>query len=183
MSYPENKIGAQLGLTAARAFAANDRLNQLLIERLDPAAWKAKPPGGVRPIVAIFTHMHNVRTKWIRLNAPRLGVPAQLSRALCTPQQAQEALAESAALCSEMLAEALGGSGVITKFCRDGWARPLADWSGHAVLHARPRSPPSWAGLFDRGGAWILAAHRSCIRTVGLGSAKKEEKADQLSLR
>jgi uncharacterized damage-inducible protein DinB len=50
-----------------RIFAVNDRINQLLIEQLDPAAWNAKPPGNVRTIAAIFTHMHNVRCKWVRL--------------------------------------------------------------------------------------------------------------------
>ena len=44
-------------------FAANDRMNQVLIEHLDPAAWRAKPPGNVRTIAAIFTHMHNVRAE------------------------------------------------------------------------------------------------------------------------
>jgi uncharacterized damage-inducible protein DinB len=107
-----------------RIFAANERMNQLLIERLDLAAWTAKPPGGVRTIAAIFTHMHNVRTKWVRLTAPHLKVPAQLNRAHCTPQQAQEGLADSAARCQNMLAEALGGEGRVEKFRRDGWARP-----------------------------------------------------------
>ena len=60
---------------ALRIFAANERINQLLIEHLDPAVWTAKPPGNVRTIAAIFTHMHNVRTKWIRLTAPHLKVP------------------------------------------------------------------------------------------------------------
>jgi uncharacterized damage-inducible protein DinB len=108
-------------------------MNQLLIEHLDPAAWLAKPtapkPGGkargnVRNIAAIFTHMHNMRAKWVRLTAPHLKVPAQLDRAHCTPQQASAGLAESAACCTEMLAEALGGEGRIKTFLRDGWARP-----------------------------------------------------------
>jgi uncharacterized damage-inducible protein DinB len=127
----------QLGQAAARIFAANDRMNQNLIEHLDPAAWKAKPParppakpsgkarspGSTRNIAAIFTHMHNVRSKWIRLTAPHLKVPPQLNRAHCTPQQARAGLAESAARCAEMLAEALGGpGGRVEKFRRDGWA-------------------------------------------------------------
>jgi uncharacterized damage-inducible protein DinB len=120
-------------------------MNQNLIEHLDPAAWRAKlpakppanlpanppmkppakPPGNVRTIAAIFTHMHNVRTKWVRLTAPHLKVPPQLNRAHCTPQQARAGLAESAARCAEMLAEALGdGGGRIEKFLRDGWAQP-----------------------------------------------------------
>jgi len=149
------KVHTQLGraavqISAAQIFLANDRMNQILIEHLDPAAWGAKPPTAkppakppgknpgknlgrnkVRPIAAIFTHMHNVRCKWVRLTAPHLKVPTQLKRAHCTPQQARAGLAESAARCAEMLAEALGGceggrenEGRVEKFLRDGWARP-----------------------------------------------------------
>ena len=78
----------------------------------------------MRTIAAIFTHMHNVRTKWIRLTAPHLKVPRQLNRAHATPEQTRAALAESAVCCTEMLAEALNGEGRITAFHRDGWARP-----------------------------------------------------------
>ena len=119
----QNRDHTQLGRTAAKIFAANDRMNQLLIEHLDPAAWRAKPHGNVRTIAAIFTHMHNVRTKWIRLTAPHLKSPPQLNRSSCTPQQAHAGLAQSAARCEEMLAEALGGGGRIEKFHRDGWAK------------------------------------------------------------
>ena len=97
-------------------------MNQVLIEHLDPAAWRAKPPGKVRTIVAIFTHMHNVRSKWVRLTVPHLKVPPQLNRAHCTPQQARAGLAESAARCAEMLADAAEGR--IETFRRDGWAPP-----------------------------------------------------------
>ncbi|MCU1247441.1 MAG: DinB family protein [Edaphobacter sp.] len=109
-------------------------MNQVLIEHLDPAAWRAKSPGKppgnartpgrTRSIAAIFTHMHNVRSKWVRLTAPHLKVPTQLNRAHCTPLQARAGLAESAARCAEMLAEALDGGGSIEKFRRDGWAPP-----------------------------------------------------------
>ena len=118
------RIPTGLGRAAVRAFAANERMNQLVLEHLDPAAWKAKPQGKARTIAAIFTHMHNVRTKWVRLTAPDLKVPRQLDRAHCTLKQARAGLAESAARCEEMLAEALGGGGRIKKFVRDGWARP-----------------------------------------------------------
>jgi len=119
------KHHAHLGRAAAQIFAANERMNQILIEHLDPAAWKAQPPGKVRSIAAIFTHMHNVRTKWIRLTASHPKVPRQLDRAHCTPRQARAGLAQSAARCMEMLAEALGDSGGrIAKFRRDGWGSP-----------------------------------------------------------
>jgi len=120
----QQKVRTQLGRAAVKIFAANDRINQILIENLDPAAWRAKPPGKARTIAAIFTHMHNVRTKWVRLTAPHLKVPRQLHRAHCTPKQARAGLAESAARCAEMLADALGGAGGrIKKFRRDGWVR------------------------------------------------------------
>lgn len=123
MTTRQYKVHTQLGRTAAKIFAANDRMNQVLIEHLDPTVWRANPPGKVRTIAAIFTHMHNVRAKWVRLTATHLKAPRQLSRAHCTPQQARVGLAESAALCTEMLAEALGGGeSRIEKFRRDGWA-------------------------------------------------------------
>ena len=124
MTTRQPKIHPELGRAAVQTFAASDRMNQVLIERLDPAAWRAQPPGKVRTIVAIFTHMHNVRCKWVRLSAPHLKVPPQLNRAHCTPQQARAGLAGSAARCGEMLAEALGGGGWVEKFSRDGWAPP-----------------------------------------------------------
>lgn len=113
---------SQLGRTAATMFAANDRMNQLLIEHLEDTAWIARPPGKVRTIAAIFTHMHNVRCKWVRLSAPHLAIPKQLNRARCTREQACLALAESAARCVEMLADALGGDGRVKMFSRDALA-------------------------------------------------------------
>ena len=76
------KVHIQLGraaiqISAAQIFLVNDRMNQILIEHLDPAAWRTRPPTAkssinVRSIAAIFTHMHNVRAKWVRLTAPHL---------------------------------------------------------------------------------------------------------------
>src|SRR5260370_39416680 len=97
-------------------------MNQIIIEHLDPTAWRARPPGKARNIAAIFTHMHNVRCKWVRLTAPQLKVLRQLNRAHCTPQQARAGLAESAARCAEMLADALsGGGGIVDNISSDSW--------------------------------------------------------------
>jgi uncharacterized damage-inducible protein DinB len=114
-------------------FVVNDRINQLMLEHLDPRAWQAKPPGrNARTIAAIFTHMHNMRRKWVRLSAPYLKVPAQLDRASCKQSQARAALAESAKLCSKMIADALAGrDGDVKQFLRDGWARP---WPAGAAM-------------------------------------------------
>lgn len=119
----------------AEAFAVNDRMNQLVIEHLDPRAWRAKPPGGKgRTIAAIFTHVHNIRRKWLRLSAPHLKLPPELDRTRCTQKQAKAGLAESASRCCEMLSDALGNpASRIAKFQRDGWARP---WTPGAAMFA-----------------------------------------------
>jgi uncharacterized damage-inducible protein DinB len=119
-----NQSESKLGERAARTFAVSERMNQLLLEHIDAALWRAKPPGNVRDIAAVFSHMQNVRVKWIRLTAPHLKAPGQLNRAQCTPLQAGAALAESAARCEEMLAEALDGDGRVATFRRDGWGKP-----------------------------------------------------------
>jgi uncharacterized damage-inducible protein DinB len=116
-------------------YTVNDRINQILLEHLDPHAWRTKPPGGRgRTIAAIFAHMHNIRRKWLRLSAPHLKLPAPLDRTRCTQKQVRAALAESAARCSQMLADALvSPGGRVKHFRRDGWARP---WPAGAAMFA-----------------------------------------------
>jgi uncharacterized damage-inducible protein DinB len=117
---------AQFGSAAVRVFAVSERMNQEILEHLDTAAWKAKTPGNTRTIAAIFTHVHNIRCKWVRLSAPHLGVPALLNRARCTREEAAAGLAESAVRCGEMLGEAMREDGAVKVFLRDGWAQPWA---------------------------------------------------------
>ena len=172
MTTRQHKVHTQLGRAAVRIFAANDRINQTLIEHLDPAAWRAKPPGKARTIAAIFTHMHNVRSKWVRLTAPHLKVPPQLNRARCTPQQARAGLAASAARCAAMLAEALAGSGGPRReVSQRRLGSALARWPGNAVLHAFSRSPPSRAGVYARAPTLIPVAQRGSVRDLELGKA------------
>jgi len=116
-------------------WAVNGRMMEMVLENLDSAAWRSKPPGSKgRTIAAIVAHVHNMRRKWIRLSAPHLKLPAALDRAGCTRSQARAALKESAACCSEMLAWALGGSqGQVKNFRRDGWAKP---WPAGAAMVA-----------------------------------------------
>jgi uncharacterized damage-inducible protein DinB len=116
----------------AEAYVVNDGMNQVVLEYLDPRAWRLAPAGvGARPIVAIVTHLHNMRRKWIRLSAPHIQLPAELDRARCTQKQARAALAESARRCAEMIREALEGpEGRIPKFHRDGWAQRWPSGAG-----------------------------------------------------
>jgi uncharacterized damage-inducible protein DinB len=114
------------------AFAANERMNQMILEALDPKAWRAAPPGrNTRTIAAIFTHMHNIRRKWVRLTAPHLKLPKELNHRTCTLQQAKAGFMESGRACGRMLGEALEGR--VEKFVRDGWARP---WPAGAAMFA-----------------------------------------------
>lgn len=135
MEQRSNEALVQIRDVLLETYAVNDAMNQLILEQLDPGAWRAKPPGrNARTIAAIFAHVHNVRRKWLRLSAPHLKLPAQLDRTRCTQRQARAALAESARRCSEMLAEALDRpAGGVRQFRRDGWARP---WPGGAAMFA-----------------------------------------------
>jgi uncharacterized damage-inducible protein DinB len=148
-------------------------MNQIVIESLDPAIWTVRPQGNVRSIAALFTHMHNMRAKWIRLTAPQLGVPARLHRTDCTQEQARAGLAVSAARCAEMLAELLGaGEGRTARFHRDALAAPwpagpemLAYMLAHEAHHrgqacmlahqlARPLPSKVMAGIWNWEKLW-----------------------------
>ena len=129
-----------LGEALADAFALNDQVNQVLLAELDPRAWRAQPPGKrSRTIAAIFSHVHNIRRKWLRLSAPHLKLPAPLDRARVTQEQARVALAESAARCCEMIRDALAKpTGRVKQFHRDGWAKPWpagADMVAYMLSH------------------------------------------------
>ncbi|MGC2401824.1 MAG: DinB family protein [Acidobacteriaceae bacterium] len=120
----ENGGPGDLSQGLIESYVVNERMNQIVLAHLDPAAWRAPLPGKkTRTIAAIVTHVHNMRRKWIRLSAPHLGLPVMLDRAKCTQEQARADLAESAARCTEMLRHALSHPGS-TVFLRDGWSKP-----------------------------------------------------------
>lgn len=135
MSQPQNELGVDPALVLVESYAVNERMNQIILEHLDPAAWRAKLPGSKgRTIAAIIAHVHNIRRKWLRLSAPHLKLPAPLDRASCTQKQARAALLESAELCCEMLTDALSRpQSQVETFRRDGWAKP---WPAGAAMLA-----------------------------------------------
>jgi uncharacterized damage-inducible protein DinB len=135
MAYASASRAADLGQALLETYVVNDHINQIILEHLEPRAWRAKPVGrNARTIAAIFTHMHNVRRKWLRLTAPHIKLPAQLDRARCTQKQASKVLAESGLRCSAMLAEALcKPEGRLQQFRRDGWSKP---WPAGAAMVA-----------------------------------------------
>jgi uncharacterized damage-inducible protein DinB len=124
-------------------YAVNDVMNQLLLEHLDPRAWRAKSPSAnaksaksrVRTIAAIFAHLHNCRLRWLKRSAPHLKRPAPLDPYRCTQKQAAAAHKKSAAQCLRMLTDALSDSPNrrVTKFWRDSWFRV---WPAGAAMWA-----------------------------------------------
>jgi uncharacterized damage-inducible protein DinB len=127
MARARTAISQDLREALAESYAFNDRMNQLVLEHLDSRAWRARLAGDRgRTIAAIFSHVHNVRRKWLRLSAPHLKLPAPLDRVRCTQEQARAALAESAARCGEMVRS-------VEMFRRDGWAKP---WPAGAAMVA-----------------------------------------------
>jgi hypothetical protein len=164
---PPHKVSTRLGCSAVQTFAACDRMNQILIEHLDPAAWNEKPPGKVRTIAAIFTHVHNVRTKWIRLSAPHLKIPTQLNRARCSSRPVRhEPKAQRAArrCCLKRLT-------VMEAASRSFGKMAVAGRRGNAGLHAFARGTPPRAGVHARASARISAAEGGHSRNLELGEA------------
>jgi uncharacterized damage-inducible protein DinB len=126
-------VDGDLRQVLVETYAVSERMNQIVLELLDPTAWRAKPPNSRgRTIAAVFSHVHNIRRKWLRLSAPHIKLPAPLDRTRCTQRQARAALAESGARCAEMVADALSRRRVEV-FHRDRWAKP---WPAGAAMVA-----------------------------------------------
>lgn len=111
-------------------------MNQLLLEHLNPKAWRAHLPGtgnDGRTIGAIFAHLHNCRLVWLKGSAPHLKCPQPLDPRRCTMGQAARAHRKSAAQCLRMLTEALADSPErkVTKFYRGSWTR---SWPAGATM-------------------------------------------------
>jgi hypothetical protein len=62
VSIPRSPSDPRQALLAT--YAINDGMNQFILARLDPRAWRAKPPAqigrGGRTIATIFAHLHNL---------------------------------------------------------------------------------------------------------------------------
>jgi len=117
----------ELAAVLLETYSVNDAMNQHLLAKLNPHAWRAEllgPRGSGRTIAAIFAHLHNSRLVWIKNSAPYLKCPAPLDPYRCTMKQAAVAHKKSAAQCLRMLTEALTGGEKrrVTKFSRGSWA-------------------------------------------------------------
>jgi len=121
---PSHATLADIRDTLLETWAINDAMNQLLLARLDPRAWRAQPPGRKgqgRTIAALFAHLHNGRLVWLRNSAPHLKCPPPLDPRRCTIRQVAAAHKKSAAQCLRMLSDALSAAPDrrVRKFVRD----------------------------------------------------------------
>jgi len=139
MAHPPALHKTELGKVLLETYAINDAMNQLLLEHLDPRAWRCKPlqknSRKGHTLAAIFTHLHNNRLVWIRNSAPYLNCPAPLDPDRCTIKQARTAHRQSARKCLGMLEEALSNKDTkrVTRFSRGVWAQT---WPAGATMFA-----------------------------------------------
>lgn len=86
---PAPDSAPDLATEAIATLALSQRMNRLLLESLDEAAWDAAPPGGKgRTIQAIAAHVHNVRHMWLVACAPGSKIPPKLDRGAVTRRDA-----------------------------------------------------------------------------------------------
>jgi uncharacterized damage-inducible protein DinB len=109
-----------LGRALVEAFLTNERINQVLIDELDPKIWRANPPCSKRRNIATsFAHMHNVRVMRLGMSLRDEKPPAKLDRADVTPDEAKKALATSAAAMVRLIERSLEAGGHVPDFRPD----------------------------------------------------------------
>ena len=95
------------------AFLTNERINQLLLDLLEPRIWRLVPPCSQRRTIATtFAHLHNVRCMVARSTGSK-SVPGNLDRTTVTPDQARKALAASARAVAETIERAFENGGKV----------------------------------------------------------------------
>jgi uncharacterized damage-inducible protein DinB len=125
------KPPVDLGAALLHAFATHERVNQYLLEHLEPSIWASEAPVGKgRTIRAIVAHLHNVRHMWLVVSEPDLPAPPKVDRHSLTLDEARAALAASGRAMLELVARALENGGRVRDFKPD-----VAGFVGYAISH------------------------------------------------
>jgi uncharacterized damage-inducible protein DinB len=125
------KEPVDLGQALVEAFLTNERINQVLLDLLDPKVWREQPPCAKRRNIATtFAHMHNVRCMRLKMSAREEEPPARLDRGEVTPAEAKAALAQSAAAMVRLIERSLAAGGHVADFRPDVVALVC-----HAITH------------------------------------------------
>lgn len=115
---PERSPSARAPVDLARAlvdaFRTNERINQVLLDLLEPALWRVTPASSSRRNIATsFAHIHNVRC--MRLKMSGAAVPERLDRGEVTPAEARAALRASARAMVDLIEKSLAAGGRVPR--------------------------------------------------------------------
>lgn len=117
----DRKQPVDLGRALVEAFLVNERINQVLLDMIDPKLWRAQPPCAKRRNIATtFAHIHNVRC--MRLTPSALKgdrAPAKLDRDKITIADARAGFAESAAATVRLIERSMANGGHVPDFRPD----------------------------------------------------------------
>jgi uncharacterized damage-inducible protein DinB len=113
-----------------RAYSASARVNQYLVEHVDPAVWRAKLPGARRTIAALVAHLHNCGLVYVRRAPGGEATPGELDRFRVTAAQAARALGAKRRAVLRVAARALEGDGRV-----DGFRFDAAAFLAYYMIH------------------------------------------------
>jgi uncharacterized damage-inducible protein DinB len=106
------RVAADLGRALVEAYLTNERINQVLLDFLDPEIWRAELPcARRRNIATTFAHMHNVRCMRLSMSVRHEAPPAKLDRGSVTIEEAKDALGRSATAMVRLIESALAAGG------------------------------------------------------------------------
>jgi uncharacterized damage-inducible protein DinB len=108
----DRRMPVDLARALVEAYLTNERINQVLLDMIDPKIWRAMPPCSKRRNIATtFAHMHNVRCMRLAMSLRDEDPPAKLDRAEVTTAEAREALGRSASAMVRLIESALAAGG------------------------------------------------------------------------
>ncbi|MFN8571659.1 MAG: DinB family protein [Gemmatimonadaceae bacterium] len=97
-----------LGQALAAAFLTNERINQVLLDAVNPRIWRMYPPSSRgRNIATSFAHIHNVRCMRIKMSARSVAAPEPLDRAAVSIDEVRWSLGSSARAMVSLIEEGL----------------------------------------------------------------------------
>jgi uncharacterized damage-inducible protein DinB len=113
-------VAVDLGCALVDAYLTNERINQVLLDLIDPKIWRAMPPCSKRRNIATtFAHMHNVRCMRLSMSLREEPAPAKLDREEVTAAEAKEALRTSAQAMIRLIQRALASGGHVPEYRPD----------------------------------------------------------------
>lgn len=129
------KVPVDLGQALIEAFLTNERVNQVLLDLVEPAIWRERPACSKRRNIATtFAHMHNVRRMRLVMSDNKVSPPPKLDRTTVTQDEARVALAQSAGAMVALVERALDAGGHVPSFRPDVVALVCAA-IGHEAHH------------------------------------------------